>query len=114
MASSGGFKIDHDYVSNLGKQWSDLPNALDQMRTYSTFNGSPPGDPLQPPHFGGTPTAASAAQAFMTLMTNLATSVGKARDFTDSVSKAFTATAQASSDADAENSMNILTSGQGA
>ncbi|HEX3791401.1 MAG TPA: hypothetical protein VHW44_26310 [Pseudonocardiaceae bacterium] len=115
MASSaGGFKIDQDYVANLGTEWANMPNAIGQLKDYAAFNGGSPGDALQVAHFGTTPTAAGAGQAFITLMQNLDNSVAKAKDFADSVSKAFAASAKAASETEAENSLNIITSGQGA
>jgi hypothetical protein len=112
--ASGGFTMDHDYVARLGSDWANMPNALNQLHDYAAFNGGSPGDGIQAAHFGTTPTAQQAGQAFIALMQSLDESVAKASQFCDSVSKAFTSAAKAVSDAEAENSLNITSAGQGA
>jgi hypothetical protein len=115
MASKGdGFTMDHAYVASLGQQWGNMPNALGQLHDYAAFNGGGSGDGLQAQHFGGTQNAAAAAAAFFGLMQSLDTSVGKAKDYTDAIAKAFTATAQTTSERDAENAFSVNKAGQGA
>jgi hypothetical protein len=106
--------MDHSYVAGLGQQWSNMPNALGQLHDFAAFNGGSPGDALQAVHFGGTQNGQGAGAAFLSLMQTLDASVGKAKDYTDAVAKAFTATAQATSEQDAENSFSVSKSGQGA
>ena len=109
-----GFKIDDAYVGSLGQQWGNMPNAIKQFADYSAFSGSGTGDPLQASDFGGTPNAAKAAQAFLTLMQGLDTSLGKVGDYCQAMSTAFTQSSKSTSEQDSDNAMHLNASGKGA
>jgi hypothetical protein len=109
-----GFKIDDQYVASLGQQWANMPNALKQFQDYAAFNGGSPGDPLQAAHFGGTPSAAGAAKAFIGLMQTLDASIAKAGTYSQAMSTAFTNSAKSSKETDADNAFGVNAAGKGA
>lgn len=111
---SGKFKIDDAYVGSQGQQWSNMPNAIKHFADYSTFSGSGsgPGDGLKAENFGGTPNAANAAKAFLTLMQGLETSLAKVGPYCQAMSDAFTASAKSTSETDSDNAMHVTASGK--
>jgi hypothetical protein len=109
---SGKFKIDDAYVGSQGQQWSNMPGFMKQFTDYATFNGGTPGDGLKAENFGGTPNAANAAKAFLTLMQGLDTSLGKVGPYCQAMSDAFTASAKSTSETDSDNAMHVTASGK--
>ncbi|HEY2698120.1 MAG TPA: hypothetical protein VGJ45_21850 [Pseudonocardiaceae bacterium] len=109
---SGKFKIDDAYVGDQGQQWANMPNAIKQFADYSAFNGGSPGDGLKAEDFGGTPNAASAAKALLTLMQGLDTSLAKVGNYCQAMSTAFTNSAKSTSETDSDNAMHVTASGK--
>lgn len=113
MASGGGMEMDHQEISALGNRWQNVPKALNQLKQYGAFHGGSPGDGLKEEHFGGTAKAAGAAKAFLGLMNNVDKSVGTAEKYADSVASALVASAKATSETEAENTVGLNKSGGG-
>jgi hypothetical protein len=105
--------MDHQEIQALGKRWQNVPAALGKLKGYAAFNGGSPGDGLKPEHFGGTDKAEGAAKTFLGLMNNLDKSVGTAQQYADSLAKALIASAEATSETEAENRVGLDKSGRG-
>lgn len=114
MASGGGMEMDHQEITALGNRWKgNVPSALKQLTKYGPYHEDSSGGRLAEKHFGGTAKAAAAATAFESLMSDLDTSVGTAAQYADSVAEALVASAKATTETEAENTIGLNESGGG-
>lgn len=108
MPDGSSTGMDTDATRELGLQFKDFSDELDEVRSAAAMDG--PGH-WAPEHFGGLESAQKAARTLVEVLTSLGNSVGYVATMADAISGALTGVATSTEDVDAGNAQTMNTAG---